>query len=129
MNKYNFLFSLLFPLTLFISCTQTPKKLGTIETGMSKEAVIAIAGQPSGKNVINKTEIWNYPDSNRTVVFRADTVYTILTSPEARADSVGKWLDKTDDKLKDQLGDLAEKADSVGSHIVKKLKKDSSSKK
>lgn len=120
--------ALLIPLTFsaFISCSPSPKKLSTVETGMSKEEVIAIVGNPPNKNVVNKTEIWDYPDSNRTIIFRMDTVYRIITSAEARADSVGMWLDKTDDKLKDQFKDLAGKADSTADKIKNKLTRDSS---
>ena len=112
-------------LLLLAACSHSPKDLATVEKGMSKEEVISIVGNPENKNVVNSTEIWDYPDSNRTIVFRKDTVYTILTSPEARADSVGRWLDKTNEKVKDGLGDLAEKAENAGERIKDGLKKDS----
>lgn len=118
-KSFSFLFGLSF---LIASCGQSPKTLSGVQTGMSKEEVIAIVGEPKNKNVVNKTEIWDYPESDRTVVFRMDTVYTILTSAEARADSVGMWLDKTNDKVKDQLGNFVDKADSAGDRITDKLR-------
>lgn len=126
----SFSFSFLLGLSFLIAaCSQNPKTLSGVQTGMSREEVIAIAGEPKNKNVVNKTEIWDYPESDRTVVFRMDTVYTIVTSAEARADSLGMWLDKTNDKVKDQLENLVDKADSAGDHIADKLRKDSTDKK
>lgn len=120
---------LLAPFFQLAACKPKPQKLSTVEPGMSKGEVVATIGEPANKNIINKTEIWDYPDSNRTVVFRMDTVYTIITSPKARADSMGMWLDKTDDKIKNQLDNLADKVDSAGERIKKGLKKDSDDKK
>ena len=62
---------------------------------MTKQEVLGIVGEPEKKDVINKTEVWDYPDSARTIVFRADTVYSVMTSPKARLDSVASWLDTT----------------------------------
>ncbi len=116
---------LLAALFLLAACTPKPKTLSVVTIGMTKAEVVATIGEPAKKNVINKTELWDYPDSSRTVVFRMDTVYTIITSAKARIDSVGMWLDKTDNKIENQLGDLVDKVDSAGKHIKNKLRKDS----
>ncbi|WP_374164450.1 outer membrane protein assembly factor BamE [Arcticibacter sp. MXS-1] len=110
---------------LFAGCSNSPKKLSTVETGMTRDEVIGIVGEPKSKNVLNATEVWDYPDADRTVVFRKDTVYQIITSPQARADSIAMWMDKTDDKVKDQLSELVDKAGEAGNKISEKLKKDS----
>lgn len=110
-----------------VSCSNTPKSLSVVETGMSKEEVLTIVGEPKSRNVVNETEIWDYPDSSRTVIFRKDTVYHILTSPEARADSIGMWLDKTNERVKDGLENITDKAARAGEKIKDKIDKDSSS--
>ncbi len=110
---------------LFSSCNRPSKELATVEIGMSKTEVIGIVGEPNKKNVVNKTEIWDYPDSNRTVVFRMDTVYAVMTSARARLDSVNTWMDSTNTKFKKGFGKIGEKLEDVGDKIEGKVKRDS----
>src|SRR5687768_12443619 len=95
------------------SCSRPEKDLATIEIGMTKAEVTAIVGEPIKKNVINKTEIWDYPDSNRTVVFRMDTVYSIMTSARARLDSISIWMDSTNTKIKEGFGKIGNKLEDT----------------
>ncbi len=113
----------------FIGCAPSPKKLSTVKNGMSKTEVISIVGDPAKKNVLNQTEIWDYPDSNRTIVFRMDTVYSVITSPLARADSMGKWLDSTDQKVKKGFSKIGNAVENAADKVKDKLSKDSTKKK
>jgi outer membrane protein assembly factor BamE (lipoprotein component of BamABCDE complex) len=113
---------------LLAACSKGAKTLSSVQTGMTKNEVIGIVGDPAKKNVVNKTEIWDYPDSNRTIIFRMDTVYRIVTSAEARVDSIGQWLDHTDDKVKQGLGNAGEKIGNAADKVKDKLKRDSTKK-
>ena len=112
---------------MFLSnCTRPAKELATVEIGMTKAEVTGVVGEPKKKNVINKTEIWDYPDSNRTVVFRLDTVYAIMTSARARLDSVSVWMDSTNTKVKKGFGNIGDKLENAGDKLKTKVKRDSS---
>lgn len=113
------------------SCTRPAKDLATVEIGMTRTEVAGIVGEPEKKNVVNNTEIWDYPDSNRTVVFRMDTVYSIMTTAKARLDSLNIWMDSTNNKAKkgfgkvgEQLKNAGEKLEEVGQNVEDKLKRD-----
>lgn len=126
MSRVIYRFCMLSIFGIFLmACHHSPKKLAVVTTGMSKGEVLGMVGEPKNKNIINETEVWDYPDSSRTIIFRMDTVYTIITSPSARADSLGKWLDKTDKKVKDQLGEVADKAGEAGKKLINKVQDDS----
>lgn len=107
------------------SCSRPSKDLATVEIGMTKAEVTRIVGEPKKKNVINKTEIWDYPDSNRTIVFRMDTVYSIMTSARARLDSISIWMDSTNTKVKKSFGKIGDKLEDAGEKIKEKTKRDS----
>ena len=113
-------------IAIFVACNRPSKDLATVEIGMTKTEVINIVGEPPKKEVVNETEVWDYPDSARTVVFRADTVYAIMTSPKARLDSMSKWLDSTNQKVKKGFGKVGDKLDNAADKIKDKLKKDTS---
>lgn len=102
---------------LLAGCADKQKSLGDIEKGMSKSEVISLAGEPAEKNNIGLAELWVYPDSNRTVVFRSDTVYDIMTSTEARIDSIASGLDSTGKEIKEKTLELGEKIDSLGNEL------------
>ena len=100
-------------LILASSCSRPEKDLAAVQVGMTKAEVINMVGEPEKKSVINRTEVWVYPDSNRAVVFRADTVHSIMTSARARLDSVSIWMDSTDNKIErgfEKVGDKLENA-------------------
>lgn len=111
---------------IFSSCSRPQKDLATVEIGMTKAEVTEIVGEPKKKNVINKTEIWDYPDSNRTIVFRMDTVYSIMTSARARLDSISIWMDSTNTKVKKGFGKIGDKLEDAGDKIQDKVKRDTS---
>jgi hypothetical protein len=117
-------FILLTAITLS-SCSRPAKDLATVEIGMTKTEVTGIVGEPKKKNVINETEIWDYPDSNRTIVFRMDTVYSIMTSAKARLDSINLWMDSTSTKAKKSFGKIGDKLEKAGDKIKEKTKRDS----
>jgi outer membrane protein assembly factor BamE (lipoprotein component of BamABCDE complex) len=123
------LFFTLISILFLSSCSRPAKDLATVEIGMTKEQVTAIVGEPIKKNVINKTEIWDYPDSNRTIVFRMDTVYSIMTSARARLDSMNIWVDSTNTKAKKGLSKIGDKIENVSEKIGDKLKRDSTKEK
>jgi len=108
------------------ACSRPAKDLGSVEIGMTKDEVTSIVGQPEKKDVINKTELWNFTDSSRTVVFRSDTVYAIVTSPKARLDSIAVWVGKTNNKVKKGFGNIGEKIEKAAGNVERKLKRDSS---
>ena len=119
-------FLIFFSAIILSSCSRPAKDLATVEIGMTKTEVTQIVGEPKKKNVINKTEIWDYPDSNRTIVFRMDTVYSIMTSARARLDSINIWMDSTNTKVKKGFGKIGDKLENAGEKIQKKVKRDSS---
>lgn len=110
---------------LISGCSRPSKDLATVEIGMTKAEVTGIVGEPKKKNVVNETEIWDYPDSNRTVVFRMDTVYSIMTSARARLDSVSVWMDSTNNKVKKGFDKVGDKLEDAGDKIQNKTRKDS----
>jgi len=112
-------------LSILSSCSRPAKELGSVKIGMTKTEVSAVIGEPKKKNVINETEIWDYPDSSRTVVFRMDTVYSIMTSARARLDSVNTWLDSTNQKVKKQFGKAGDKLEDAAEKIQRGVSKDS----
>ncbi len=115
------------------ACNRPSKDLAMVEIGMSKSEVGGSIGEPKTKNVVNNTEVWDYADSGRTVVFRKDTVYSIMTSPKARLDSMKVWVDSADNKTKKVLGKVGEKLNNAGDKLENaagkvgvRLKRDSS---
>lgn len=127
-NKFNFMKRFIMlsvsALAVLCACNRPKKDLASVTIGMTKTEVVNMIGEPKKKDVINKTEIWDYTDSSRTVVFRADTVYSIMTSPKARLDSVAGWLDSTNQKVKKGFGNIGEKVDNAADKIKDKLDKD-----
>lgn len=107
------------------ACSRPAKDLARVEIGMTKTEVISIVGEPEKKDVINKTELWNFTDSSRTVVFRQDTVYAIMTSPKARLDSAAAWVGKTNDKVKKGFGNIGNKIENAADKIEDKFDRDS----
>lgn len=113
-------------IVIAMACNRPAKDLADVEIGMHRDSVLGMLGEPKKKDVINATEVWNYTDSSRTIVFRSDTVYAVMTSPEARLDSVSKWLGHTNEKVKDGFGNVGEQLESVAGKVKHTLKKDSS---
>jgi len=100
---------------LFLTaCSTSPKGFSGIKTGMTKSEVLSLAGEPTEKNHTGIAELWVYPDSDRTVIFRKDTVYSIMTSAEARMDSIESGIKKTGTEIKEEAEDMGQKLDSLG---------------
>ncbi|MBC8052623.1 MAG: outer membrane protein assembly factor BamE [Sphingobacteriaceae bacterium] len=119
------LFFILVSTILISGCSRSEKGLATVEIGMSKTDVSAIVGEPAKKNIINQTEIWDYTDSSRTIVFRKDTVYAIMNSPRARIDSMDVWLDSTGSNVKKGLNKIGDKLENAGDKIKNTVRRDS----
>lgn len=98
---------------LIAGCTSAPKDFSGVRSGMTKEQVVQAAGEPAKKNNIEVAELWTYPAQDRTVVFRADTVYDIITSAEARTDSIRSTIGKAEEKLKSGSKSLGKKIDTT----------------
>lgn len=117
-------FTYSFLILTLAACSRPAKDLASVKIGMTREEVLGMVGEPKKKDVINKTEIWNYTDSSRTIVFRADTVYSIMTSPQARLDSMSIWLDSTNNKIKKGFNKVGDKLENVADKVEDKLDKD-----
>lgn len=87
---------------------------------MTKTQVTIAAGEPDKQNDVGETSLWAYRDADRTVVFRKDTVYTIITSAEARIDSINSLIQKADDKIANGLDKLGDAFDSTATRIKRR---------
>jgi outer membrane protein assembly factor BamE (lipoprotein component of BamABCDE complex) len=108
---------------LLISCNQKQKDFSTVKIGMTKEEVVNIVGEPSRKNDLG-IQLWVYPQADRTVVFRNDTVYDVITSANARLDSIKNSLEKTGENIQKGLKNMAEDMDSSAKSVKQKLGRD-----
>lgn len=124
MMKRIFLLMLL-PAMIAGACSNSPKELSYVTTGMSSQMVFDIMGMPSSKNQVGNTEVWTYPDSNRVVVFRKDSVYRIYTSPRARIDTLGTQVRNIGKSASDIVKDVAGQIDETGKDIKNQFSKDS----
>ncbi|NEU08234.1 hypothetical protein GZH53_07915 [Flavihumibacter sp. R14] len=111
--------------TTLISCSENKKDLSTVKIGMTGEEVIRHAGDPDRKNNIGIAELWTYKNEDRTVVFRKDTVFDIITSADARIDSIKASLDDMGNKIESQAEKAADKLEGLGNKLKNKAKKDS----
>ena len=117
---------------LFTSaCSQNQKNFSSVKAGMSATEVLQHAGEPDKKQDIGIANLWVYESADRTVVFRKDTVYDIITSANARIDSVKSTLntigdqienktEKAGEHIKNQAQKAGSKLDSLGKRIKKK---------
>ena len=99
------------------SCADKQKEFSSIQEGMTKEQVIQLAGEPTSKRDILVAEVWKYDLADRTVVFRNGNVYDIITSAEARIDSIETTLQKTGRELKETGKDIKETLQKTGDTI------------
>lgn len=105
--------------SLFVlgSCADKQKEFASIQKGMNKEQVIQLAGEPTSKKDILVAEVWKYDLADRTVVFRNGNVYDIITSAEARIDSIEMTLKETGNELKETGRDIKESLEKTGDTI------------
>src|SRR5690349_11523782 len=112
--------SILIMCTFLTSCSNDQKNLSSVKAGMNAEQVILHAGEPDKKNNIGIAELWIYKQEDRTVVFRKDTVFEIITSADARVDSIKNSLDHLGDNMEIQAEKGAEKLKNLGQRIRNK---------
>lgn len=106
-----------------VACSRQQKDFSTVKVGMTKEEVISTVGEPEKKNNIG-IELWVYPRADRTVVFRSDTVYGIITTAKARMDSIRNSLEKLGKQVENKLENAGKSIDSTADSIQNKLRKD-----
>lgn len=114
----------IFILAVIAACSRAPKDFSGVHTGMRKEEVVLAAGEPSKKNNIEIAELWTYTAQDRTVIFRADTVYDIITSANARTDSIRASIGKAEDKLKSGTKKLGKKIDTTFKKLEDRFDRD-----
>ena len=112
-------------LFVFGSCADKQKEFSTIKKGMTKEEVIQQVGEPTSKRDILVAEVWKYDLADRTVVFRNGIVYDIMTSTEARIDSIESTLKETGRDLKEKLQQTGDTLDSSSRRLKEKIVGDS----
>lgn len=115
-------------LLLVASCSQTSKNFSEVTTGMTKEQVIEKAGTPSKKSNMGIAEFWVYNESDRAVIFRKDTVYDIITSADARIDSIKSELDETSKSIKENIVNAGDSMEKFGKKLKSKIKIDTAKK-
>ena len=92
---------IVFTAILFLSCNKQQKEFADIKKGMQKSQVETIAGEPTKKTNVGFVEMWTYDAADRTIIFRSDTVFNIITSSEARLDSIQNQLKEAGQKIED----------------------------
>jgi outer membrane protein assembly factor BamE (lipoprotein component of BamABCDE complex) len=107
------------------SCSDKQKEFSSIEKGMTKEQVVLQVGEPTSKRDILVAEIWKYDLADRTVVFRNGEVYDIITSTEARVDSIESTLKETGRDVKEKLRATGDTLDSTSKRLKEKIIGDS----
>jgi outer membrane protein assembly factor BamE (lipoprotein component of BamABCDE complex) len=124
LNKMKIL-NLMIAVLFLASCSQQKKEFKNVSVGMTQEEVTLNAGEPSTKKNVGPVALWVYLEADRTVVFRNDTVFNVITSANARVDSIemglknaGKDLKKD---LKKEAGKAVDKIDSLGKDLLKKF--------
>ena len=108
--------------TLFLmACGNNPKTFENIRLGMTKADVVTEVGEPSKKNDLLMAELWVYDQYDRTLVFKSDTVSDIITSAEARVDSIENSLKDFGQDVKQKLDHTGDTIDSASLRIKNKI--------
>lgn len=102
---------------VFLNSCADKKEFSSVKKGMTKEEVILQAGEPTSKRDILVAEVWKYDLADRTVVFRNGLVYDIITSTEARIDSIETTLKETGSDLKEAGKDIKERLQQTGDTV------------
>lgn len=122
MKKYLIIFM---SLIILSSCTQKQQEFSSVKKGMTKEEVIKLVGEPATKRDILVAEVWKYEHVDRSIVFRNGTVYDIITSTEARVDSIETSLKNAGKGLKEKLQQTGDTIDSASRRLKDKIDGDS----
>ena len=120
MKKY---LMILLSIVMLNSCADKQKEFSSVKKGMSKEEVLQQAGEPTSKRDILVAELWKYDLANRTVVFRNGIVYDVITSTEARIDSIESSLKETGKDLRETGKGLRETLKQTGDTIESKSRR------
>lgn len=115
--------TLALPIAL-LSCREAPKDFSSVSIGMTKDEVTAAVGEPAKKNELAVVDVWVYPQTDRSVIFRKDTVYNIVTSSEARIDSIETSLERTGEKVEGSLNRIGDSLEKTGQQIKDKFRRD-----
>lgn len=115
-------------IVLLNSCTEKQQEFSSVKKGMTKEQVITQVGEPTSKRDILVAEVWKYDAADRTVVFRNGTVYDIVTTTEARVDSIEATLKDAGKGLKEKLQQTGDTIDSAGRRLKDRIEGDSAKK-
>ncbi len=111
------------------SCTEKQQEFSSVKKGMTKDEVVKQVGEPTSKRDVLVAEMWKYDMADRTIVFRNGTVYDIITSTEARVDSIESTLKDAGKGLKEKLQQTGDTIDSAGRRLKDKIDGDSVTKK
>ncbi len=122
MKKY---LIILLSYVMLSSCTEKQQEFSSVKKGMTKEEVIQQVGEPTSKRDILVAEVWKYDLADRTVIFRNGSVYDIITTTEARIDSIESTLKETGKGLKEKLQQTGDTIDSAGRRLKDKIDGDS----
>ena len=122
MKKYLVIF---LSILILSSCAEKQKEFSNVKKGMTKEEVIQQVGEPTTKRDILVAEIWKYDLADRTVVFRNGEVYDIMTSTEARVDSIETTLKEAGRGVKEKLKQTGDTLDSTSRRLKDKIVGDS----
>ncbi len=122
MKKYAII---LLSFIILSSCADKQKEFSSITKGMTKEEVIQQVGEPTTKRDILVAEVWKYDLADRTIVFRNGEVYDIMTSTEARVDSIESALKETGRDVKEKLQQTGDTLDSASRRLKEKIVGDS----
>jgi len=112
-------------ISIIFGCSRNSKDFSSVRVGMTSKEVLVHAGEPDKKNDLGIADLWIYERADRTVVFREDTVYDIITSADARIDSIKTSLDNLGDKIENQAEKAADRLDSARRKLENSSKDDS----
>ena len=116
---------LLFVALIMLGCSESAKHLSTVKVGMTSQEVLTHAGEPDKKSNMGIAQLWVYESADRTVVFRKDTVFDIITSANARIDSIKTSLDNLGDKIESQAEKAGDRLENAGKELKENANDDS----
>jgi hypothetical protein len=111
-------------IALLAGCSNNSKELTNVSQGMNKQQVIQAIGEPARRNDLKIAELWVYPTYNKTLVFRADTVYDIVNSSTASVDSIKNSFKELGKDIKKGAKKIGHELDTVGRKLENKFDKD-----
>lgn len=116
----------IFLAVLLTACADNSKELTNVSQGMNKQEVVQAIGEPSRKNNLEIAELWVYPEYDKTLIFRADTVYDIVNSSTVKLDSIKSSFKDLGQGIKKEAKKVGQKLDTVGKKLEGKFDNDTS---